>query len=99
MCVTYVRCCVTIFSSLTALLPYLVTQTIRAQSTSPVEVDYYNIVETCRGPLEYAYLVFDSSHARVYQQSRFIVPIESGGADIVLIVPEDSGSHRQNRIE
>ena len=28
------------------------------------------------------------------QQTRFIVPVESDGADRVLIVPEDSRSHR-----
>ena len=34
----------------------------------------------------------------VCQQTRFIVPVESAGADRVLIVPEDSGSHRHREI-
>ena len=45
--------------------------------------------------IEDAYLIFDRCVvARSYQQTRFIVPVESAGADRVLIVPEDSGSHR-----
>ena len=33
-----------------------------------------------------------------YQQNRFIVPAESAGADRVLFVPEDSGSHRHREV-
>ena len=39
--------------------------------------------------------VFNGRHfGDLCQQTRFMVPVESAGADRVLIVPEDSGSHR-----
>ena len=93
----HVWCCVTDFSSLTALLEYLATCKIRAQSPSPD--DRYQIicsfVRTCYELLNYANLIFDRCVAtHLCQQTRFIVPVESAGANRVPIVPEDSGSHR-----
>ena len=89
--------CVTDFSSLTALLGCLVTCKIRAHSPSP-DGRYQiiiNFVRTCYEPLDYANLIFDRCvAARLCQQTRFIVPVESAGANRVPIVPEDSGSHR-----
>ena len=35
-------------------------------------------------------------NCRLYQKTRFIVPVESAGADRVLIVPEGSGSQRHH---
>ena len=92
----HVWSCVTDFPSLTALLWYLVTCKIRAHSPSPD--DRYqiicNFVSTCYEPLDYANLIFDRCvAARLCQQTRFIVPVESAGANRVPIVPEDSGSH------
>ena len=44
--------------------------------------------------------VFSGRHfGALCQQTRFIVPVESAGADRVLIVPEDSGSHRHRGLE
>ena len=90
-------CCVTDFLSLTALLEYLVTYKVRAQSLSP-DGKYQivlNFVRTFHEPFDCAYCTFERCVvARSYQQTRFIVPVESAGADWVLIVPEDSGSHR-----
>ena len=89
--------CVTDFSSLTALLGYLVTCKIRAHSPSPggrYQI-ICNFVRTCYEPLDYANFIFDRCvAARLCQQTRFIVPVESAGANRVPIVPEDSGSHR-----
>ena len=89
--------CVTDFSSLTALLGYLVTCKIRAHLPSP-DGRYQiicNFVRTCYKPLDYANLIFDRCvAARLCQQTRFIVPVESAGANRVPVVPEDSGSHR-----
>ena len=93
----HVWCCVTDFSSLTALLEYLVTCKIRAQLPPP-DGRYQiicNFVRTCYEPRDYANLIFDRCvAARLCQQTRFIVPVESAGANRVPIVPEDSGSHR-----
>ena len=93
----HVWCCVTDFSSLTALLDYLVTNEIKAQSPSP-DGKYqiiFNFVKIFHEPLDYVYLIFDRCVVgRLCQQTRFIVPVESVGADRVLSVPEDSGSHR-----
>ena len=93
----HVWCCVTDFSSLTALLEYLVTYNITAQSPSP-DGKYqliFNFIKSCQKSLDYAYLIPDRCViARLCQQTRFIVPVESAGADRVPIVPEDSGSHR-----
>ena len=93
----HVWSCVTDFSSLTALLGYLVTCKIRAHSPSP-DGRYQiicNFVRTCYEPLAYAKLIFDRCvAARLCQQTRYIVPVESAGANRVPIVPEDSGSHR-----
>ena len=93
----HVWSCVTDFSSLTALLGYLVTCKIRAHSPSP-DGRYQiicNFVRTCYEPLDYANFIFDRCvAARLCQQTRFIVPVESAGANRVPIVPEDSGSHR-----
>ena len=93
----HVWCCVTDFSSLTALLEYLVTCKIRAQLPPP-DGRYQiicNFVRTCYKPRDYANLIFDRCvAARLCQQTRFIVPVESAGANRVPIVPEDSGSHR-----
>ena len=93
----HVWSCVTDFSSLTALLGYLVTCKIRAHSPSP-DGRYQiicNFVRTCYEPLAYANLIFDRCvAARLCQQTRYIVPVESAGANRVPIVPEDSGSHR-----
>ena len=89
----HVWCCVTDFSSLTALLDYLVTNKIKAQSPSPD--DKYQIIlnsiKTCHEPLDCAYLtlhlIFDRCVVpRLCQQIRFIVPVESVGADRVPIV-------------
>ena len=93
----HVWCCVTDLSSLTALLEYLATCKIRAQSPSPDDrcQIIYNFVRTYYEPLNYANLIFDRCVAtRLCQQTRFIVPVESAGANRVPIVPEDSGSHR-----
>ena len=98
----HVWCCVTDFSSLTALLDYLVTNEIKAQSPSP-DGKYqiiFNFVKTFHEPLDYVYLIFDRCVVgRLCQQTRFIVPVESVGADRVLSVPEDSGSHRHRDID
>ena len=98
----HVWCCVTDLSSLTALLDYLVTNKIKAQSPSP-DGKYqiiFNFVKTSHEPLDYVYFIFDRCVvARLCQQTRFIVPVESVGADRVLIVPEDSGSHRHHEFE
>ena len=92
----HVWSCVTDFSSLTALLGYLVTCKISAHSPSP-DGRYQiicNFVRTCYEPLDYANLIFDRCvAARLCQQTRFIVPVESACANRVPIVPEDSGSH------
>ena len=97
----HVWSCVTDFSSLTALLGYLVTCKIRAHSPSP-DGRYQiicNFVRTCYEPLDYANLIFDRCvAARLCQQTRFIVPVESAGANRVPIVPEDSGSHRHRAV-
>ena len=97
----HVWCCVTYFSSLTALLDYLVTNKIKAQSPSP-DGKYqiiFNFVKTFHEPLDYVYFIFDRCVvARLCQKTRFIVPVESVGADRVLIVPEDSGSHRHREV-
>ena len=43
--------------------------------------------------------VFSGRHfGALCQQTRFIVPVESVGTDRVLIVPEDSGSHRHRDV-
>ena len=93
----HVWSCVTDFSSLTALLGYLVTCKTRAHSPSP-DGRYQiicNFVRTFYEPLDHANLIFDRCvAARLCQQTRFIVPVESAGANRVPIVPEDSGSHR-----
>ena len=93
----HVWSCVTDFSSLTALLGYLVTCKIRAHSPSP-DGRYQiicNFVRTSYEPLAYANLIFDRCvAAHLCQQTRNIVPVESAGANRVPIVPEDSGSHR-----
>ena len=93
----HVWCCVTDFSSPTALLDYLVTNKVTAQSLSP-DGKYqikFNFDKTFHEPLDYVYFIFVRRLvARLCQQTRFIVPVESVGADRVLIVPEDSGSHR-----
>ena len=98
----HVWSCVTDFSSLTSLLWYLVTCKIRAHSPSP-DGRYQiicNFVRTCYEPLDYANLIFDRCvAARLCQQTRFIVPVESAGANRVPIVPEDSGSHRHRDID
>ena len=90
MWVPHVWCCVTDFSSLTALLDYLVTNKIKVQSLSP-DGKYqiiFNFVKTFHEPLDYVYFVFDRCVvARLCQQTRFIVPVESVGADRVLILP------------
>ena len=95
----HVWSCVTDFSSLMALLGYLVTCKIRAHSPSP-DGRYQiicNFVRTCYEPLDYANLIFDRCVAtRLCQQTRFIVPVECPGANRVPIVPEDSGSHRHH---
>ena len=79
----HVWCCVTDFSSLTALLEYLITCKIRAQSPSP-DGRYQiicNFVRTSYEPLDYTNLIFDRCVAtRLCQQTRFIVPEESAGA-------------------
>ena len=97
----HVWSCVTDFSSLTALLGYLVTCKISAHSPSP-DGRYQiicNFVRTCYEPLDYANLIFDRCvAARLCQQTRFIVPVESACANRVPIVPEDSGSHRHREI-
>ena len=97
----HVWSCVTDFSSLTALLGYLVTCKIRAHSPSP-DGRYQiicNFVRTCYEPLDYANFIFDRCvAARLCQQTRFIVPVESAGANRVPIVPEDSGSHRHRAL-
>ena len=93
----HVWCCFTDFSSLTALLDYLVTNKIKTQSLSP-DGKYqiiFDFVKTFHKPLDDVYFTFDRCVvARLCQQTRFIMPVESVGADRVLIVPEDSGSHR-----
>ena len=69
---------------------------IRAQSTSP-DGKYQIIwnVKTCYEPLDYANVIVDQCvTACLSQQTRFIVPVETAGADKVTIVPEDPGSHR-----
>ena len=97
MCALHVWCCVTDFASVTALLDYLVTNKIKAPSPSP-DGKYqiiFNFVKTFHEPLDYVYFIFNRCVvARLCEQTRFIVPVESVGADRVLIVPEDSGSHR-----
>ena len=97
----HVWSCVTDFSSLTALLGYLVTCKISAHSPSP-DGRYQiicNFVRTCYEPLDYANLIFDRCvDARLCQQTRFIVPVESACANRVPIVPEDSGSHRHRDV-
>ena len=68
----HVWCCVTDFSSLTALLHYLVTYTIRAQSPSPDDKYQfiYNFVNTFPEPLDYTYFIFDRCViARLCRQS------------------------------
>ena len=74
--------CVTGFSSLTALLGYLVTYKIRAHSPSP-DGRYQiicNFVRTFYEPLDYANLIFDRCvAARLCQQTRFIVPVAVRG--------------------
>ena len=93
----HVWCCVTDLSSLKILLDNLITNKNKAQSPSP-DGKYqiiFNFVKTFHEPLDYVYFIFDRCVVtRLYQQTRFIVPAESVGADRVLIVPEDSGSHR-----
>ena len=75
----------------------LVTNNIKAQSPSP-DGKYkiiLNFVKTYHEHLDYVYFIFDRCVvARLCQQTRFIVPVESVGADRVTIVAEDSGSHR-----
>ena len=97
MWASHVGWCVTDFSSLIALLEYLVTYKIRAQLLSP-DGKYqtiFNFFKICHKSLDCAYLTFDwCAVARSYQQTHFIVPAESAGAHRVLIVPEHSGSHR-----
>ena len=94
--------CVTDFSSLTALLGYLVTCKIIAHLPPP-DGRYQiicNFVRTFYEPLDYANLIFDRCvAARLCQQTRFIVPVESAGANRVPIVPEDSGSHRHREYD
>ena len=70
---------------------------MKAQSPSP-DGKYqiiFNFVKTFHEPLDYVYFIFVRCVvARLCQPTRCIVPVESMGADRVLIVPEDSGSHR-----
>ena len=94
-CIVWARhvwCCVTDFSSLTALLQYLLTYITRAQSPSP-DGKYqiiFNFVKTCHESLGYANLF--STVFSYPLKTHCIVPVESGGADKVLIVPGDSRS-------
>ena len=93
----HVWCCVTDFSSLTALLQYLLTYKTRAQSPSPdgKHQIIFNFVKTCHESLGYANLF--STVFSYPLQTHCIVPVESGGADKVLIVPGDfrSTSHHK----
>ena len=55
----------------------------------------FDLLKICHEPLDCAHLTPDRCViARSYQLTRFIVPVESAGAHRVLVVPEDSGSHR-----
>ena len=70
--------------------------TSRAQSPSP-DGRYQSIwnVRTYYEPLDFANVIFDRCVAtRSCQQTLFNVRVEYAGANRVLIVPEDSGSHR-----
>ena len=73
-----VWCCVTYFSSLTALLDYLVTNKIKAPSPDGKYQIIFNFVKTFHEPIDYVYFIFDRCVvARLCQQTRFIVPVES----------------------
>ena len=79
-----------------ALLEYLLTYKLRAQSPSP-DGKYQiisNFVQTCDESLDYAYLYSTVVSSPANTKTRCIVPVEAAGADRVPIVPEDSGSHR-----